>query len=246
MIVCKFHVSFIIYNDLLVITQLSENIMRILIVEDDKMLGDAIRQGLIQEGYAADQAQYISDADLSLLTQHYDFIILDIGLPDGSGLDFLHNIRKRACKIPVLILTAHDTTEDKIAGLDAGADDYMIKPFDMDELCARIRSLHRRSVEKPFPVITYKDITLHTASHSATLHNTPIEIGTKEFIILQTLIENAGRILSKQELEDTLYSWDDNISSNTIEVHIHRIRKKFGNNIIKNIRGVGYIVETTD
>lgn len=217
--------------------------MRILIVEDDEMLGDATRRGIMQEGYAVDWVQQKEDAETALLTQHYDLAVIDIGLPDGSGLDLLASMRKKTNKLPVLLLTALDRVEDRVKGLDTGADDYLVKPFDMGELCARIRSLYRRSIGDPAPVVVYRDITLDPLSYAATKGKKVIEIGPKEFVILKTLIERAGRVVSKNDLEETLYSWDDEISSNTVEVHIHRIRKKFGEELIKNIRGVGYIVE---
>ena len=219
--------------------------MRILMIEDDKMLGDATRQGLVQEGYAVDWVQDKKDASIALSVQRYDLVVLDIGLPDGSGLDMLSAMRQKSNKTPVLILTANDTVRDRVRGLDTGADDYLIKPFDIEELCARIRSLHRRSLGEPSPLITYKDIILNPASYHVTKDGKEIEIGPKEFVILQTLIGKAGRVISKTVLEETLYGWDDEFSSNTIEVHIHRIRKKLGNDFIKNIRGVGYIVEKT-
>ena len=219
--------------------------MRILMIEDDKMLGDATRQGLVQEGYAVDWVQNKKDANLALLVQQYCLVVLDIGLPDGSGLELLSYMRRKSNKTPVLILTANDTVKDRVKGLDAGADDYLVKPFDIEELCARIRSLHRRSLGEPASLIIYKDITLDPASYTATKGCKAVEIGRKEFVILQTLIGKAGRVISKTVLEETLYGWDDEFSSNTIEVHIHRIRKKFGNDLIKNIRGVGYIVEKT-
>ena len=219
--------------------------MRILMIEDDKMLGDATRQGLVKEGYAVDWVQDKKDASIALSVQRYDLVVLDIGLPDGSGLDMLSAMRQKSNKTPVLILTANDTVRDRVRGLDTGADDYLIKPFDIEELCARIRSLHRRSLGEPSPLITYKDIILNPASYHVTKDGKEIEIGPKEFVILQTLIGKAGRVISKTVLEETLYGWDDEFSSNTIEVHIHRIRKKLGNDFIKNIRGVGYIVEKT-
>jgi len=219
--------------------------MRILLTEDDIMLGDATRKGLIQEGFSVDWVLSKEDAETALLTQSYDIIILDISLPDGSGLDILFEMRQTSNKSPVLILTAYDTIKDRIKGLDGGADDYIVKPFDIDELCARIRSLYRRSQGDPSPIIVYNDLILDPSSYTAKKNHKTIEIGPKEFVILQTLIRKVGRVVSKTDLEETLYGWDDNISSNTIEVHIHRIRKKFGNDIIKNIRGIGYIIEKT-
>lgn len=214
-------------------------------IEDDEMLGDAIQQGLVQKGYTVDWVRRKKDANIALGVQKYDLVVLDIGLPDGSGLEVLSVMRRKSNKIPVLILTANDTVQDRVEGLDAGADDYLVKPFDIEELCARIRSLHRRSLGEPSPTITYKDIKLDLVSHTASKSGKVVEIGAKEFVILQTLIGKAGRVISKTDLEETLYGWDDEFSSNTVEVHIHRIRKKFGNDFIKNIRGVGYIVEKT-
>ncbi len=215
--------------------------MKVLLVEDDAMLGEVTRQGLKQEGYATDLVANIEYAESALLTQNYDVVILDLGLPDGNGINILKKLRKKEDKTPVIILTAQNTIKDRVKGLDAGADDYLAKPFDIEELCARTRALHRRNIENPSPIISYKDIILDPTSYQVIKNNKNITLGPKEFVILQTLIEKAGKIISKEVLQEKLYSFDDDISSNTVEVHVHRLRKKLGNDIIKNIRGVGYI-----
>jgi DNA-binding response OmpR family regulator len=168
---------------------------------------------------------------------------LDIGLPDGSGLKILSDLRKRAVKIPVLLLTALNATSDRVRGLDLGADDYMTKPFELEELSARIRALHRRSQGIASPTLTVAGITLDPAAHTIIKNHQPIDLGSKEFAILQRLFENAGRVVSKTDLEENLYGWEEEISSNAIEVLVHRIRKKLGTDIVKTIRGVGYITE---
>lgn len=219
--------------------------MRILLVEDDEMLGDATRQGMKQDGYAVDWVNDKKEASAALLTHRYDVIVLDIGLPDGSGLTLLSTLRATASKVPVIILTAFDTVEDRVKGLDLGADDYLVKPFDIHELCARIRSVYRRSIDQPSPLIKYQNIVLDPASRTITENNLPVELGAKEYLIIQTLIEKTGRVFSKQELEECLYDWGEDIASNTIEVHIHRIRKKFKHHFIQNKRGIGYFVPTS-
>jgi len=217
--------------------------MRILIVEDDTLLGEGIRVGLSQQGYAAD---WVEDGDLAqsaLLTNEYEAIILDLGLPKVSGLELLKEIRKRGDDTPVIILTAQDGVEDRIKGLDTGADDYLTKPFDLEELTARLRALLRRRGGRSTPVIEHGDIIVDPASHSVTNAEGTIDISPREFTILQLLLENKGKVMSRSRLEEGLYAWNDEVESNTVEVHIHHIRKKLGAKLIRTIRGVGYIVD---
>ena len=216
--------------------------MRILIVEDDKVIGDGLVQGLLMDNYAVDWVETKASADTALRTTPYDLLVLDIGLPDGSGLDILTKLRTVKSDLPVLILTAYDETPHKIKGLDSGADDYLIKPFDLDELRARIRALQRRANGRGTPLFKSGDIELDPSTHSVTQADKPVKLGPKEFAILQTLIEKPGRILSKAQIEDKLYGWNMETESNTIEVHIHGLRRKLGKGAVITVRHVGYQV----
>ncbi len=219
--------------------------MRVLLVEDDELLGDGIRTGLKHYGHTVDWLKDGKSANdvLSTSYENFDIIVLDLGLPKLSGLDVLRKLRERNSSTPVIILTARETIDERVKGLDAGADDYLTKPFDLDELCARIRALQRRSKSRAKPLITYGDISLDPASHVVTQANETIMISRREFSLLQKLLENAGRVISREQLNQTLYGWGENIDSNALEVHIHNLRKRFGNTLIRTIRGVGYMVE---
>lgn len=217
--------------------------MRVLVVEDDPIIGDGLVQGLSLDSYAIDWVKNKADTETALSTNTYDFVILDIGLPDGSGLEVLTQLRRNRNDIPVLILTAYDELSDKIKGLDTGADDYLVKPFDLDELRARIRALSRRAKGSSSPIFKSGQITLDPSTHKVTLTGEQIKLGPKEFAILRVLMEKPGHVLSKTQIEDKLYGWDMEIESNTIEVHVHGIRKKLGKDAIKTIRHVGYLVE---
>lgn len=217
--------------------------MRLLLVEDDKSLGEGIQAGLKQNNYAVDWVQDGDAADHALRTGEYELVVLDLGLPKRSGLDVLKHFRARGATTPVLILTARDTVDDRVRGLDMGADDYLIKPFDLDELAARIRALTRRHSGRSTPVITHGNLTVDPASHTVTKDGTVVDISPREFNVLQAMLENAGRVVSRARLEESLYSWNEEIESNAIEVHIHHLRKKLGNELIRTIRGVGYIVD---
>lgn len=214
--------------------------MRILLVEDDPIIGDGLVAGLELDAFAVDWSETKSSALTALKTAEYDLVILDIGLPDGSGLDILKSLRRDKNDIPVLILTAYDELSDKIKGLDQGADDYLVKPFDLDELRARIRALQRRAKGRSNPVIEVADISLDPSKLEVLKQGNVVAMGPKEFAILRVLMENHGRILSKAQIEDKLYGWNIEIESNTIEVHIHGIRKKLGKDLVKTIRNVGY------
>lgn len=218
--------------------------MRILLVEDDALLGDGVRAGLTQAGYAVDWVTDGLQAQLALKTETYALMVLDLGLPKLSGLEVLQGLRRRNDPLPVLILTARDTVTDRIRGLDAGADDYLVKPFDLDELLARIRALVRRSFGRAAPVLRHKDIALDPTAHTVTQRGLPVELSGQELKILTLLLENAGRVLSRAQLEQSLYGWDDEgLESNAIEVHIHHLRRKLGPDLIRTFRGIGYGVE---
>ena len=217
--------------------------MRLLLVEDNQNLGKGIHAGLSQVGYAVDWVKDGETAQSVLNSEEYDLALLDIGLPQKSGLEVLDELRVSGKDLPVLILTARDTVNDRIIGLDKGADDYMVKPFDLDELNARIRALLRRSVGRTSPTITHDDIEINPASHTIKKDGKIIDLSNRGFAILQTLLENVGRVMSRSQLEQSLYSWKDDIDSNAVEVHIHHIRKKLGNELIRTIRGIGYIVD---
>lgn len=222
--------------------------MRLLLVEDDKLLGDGIQAGLNQAGYAVDWMENGQSAESALRTEEYELMILDLGLPDRSGLEILKRLRNRRfpaqdSKLPVLILTARDTVSDRITGLDSGADDYMIKPFDLDELSARIRALTRRHHGRANPVIMHNNLALDPAAHTVTLDEQPIKLSRREFAILQLLLESCGRVLSRRQLEESLYSWGEEVESNAVEVYIHHLRKKLGSGLIRTLRGVGYIID---
>lgn len=219
--------------------------MRLLLVEDDQLLGDAIQAGMTLAGFAVDWVTDGVAADNALAGQQagdYAAVILDLGLPRRDGLAVLKGLRRRGNRLPVLILTARDTVEDRIGGLDSGADDYLLKPFDMGELAARLRALIRRAEGQPSPVLEISGIVLDPATHTVAVDGKPVELAAKEFALLHALMLNAGRVLSRSQLEQQIYSWNDETGSNTIEVYIHHLRKKLGRDLIRNIRGVGYLV----
>ncbi|MGE0370570.1 MAG: response regulator [Gammaproteobacteria bacterium] len=217
--------------------------MRILLVEDDELLGNGLQVGLQQSGYAVDWVKDGQSAELFLGAGTYDLMILDIGLPRRSGLEVLRTLRGGGGSLPVLMLTARDTVEDKVSGLDSGADDYLVKPFDLDELTARIRALLRRRSGRSEPLIRHRDIVLDPASHAVTRADQPVELAPREFAVLLQLLENRGRVLSRAQLEQNLYSWKDEVDSNAVEVHIHHLRRKLWPELIRTIRGVGYVID---
>ncbi len=218
--------------------------MRILLVEDDLMLGDGLRTGLTQYRYTVDWVKDGNAALQAIGAEPFEVIILDLGLPKRSGLDVLRTMRSKGINTPVLILTASDGVENMVKGLDSGADDYLAKPFDLDELCARIRALQRRgSGGRAKPVINFGNITLDPASHTVYKDNELVIISRREFVLLHLLLDNPGRVLSREYLTQSLYGWGGDVDSNALEVHVHNLRKKFGNKIITTIRGVGYMAE---
>jgi two-component system response regulator QseB len=217
--------------------------MRILLVEDDDLLGDATKAGLTNDGYNVEWLKDGIQAESALKSSEFDGIVLDLGLPGKDGLAVLKSMRSRGDATPVLILTARDLVDDKIKGLDAGADDYLIKPFDLDELFARLRALIRRSLGRADPVIKIGSISLNPASHEVLFDNALVDLSQREFSLLQLLIESSGHVLSRDYLEEHIYGWNKDIESNALEVHIHHLRKKLGNSFIQTIRGVGYIIQ---
>ncbi|MBM4211493.1 MAG: response regulator transcription factor [Gammaproteobacteria bacterium] len=220
--------------------------MRILLVEDDSLLGDGIRCGLSEFGYTVDWMTDGQMAIYALQNEHFDAIVLDLGLPKKSGLEVIRTIRASKINTPALILTAKDGIADRIAGLDAGADDYMTKPFDLDELAARVRAIIRRSStrQNQTPLLEIGNISLNPASFKVKMNNKDVPISRREFTILHKLMECENRVVTRDIITQSLYGWGDDVDSNTIEVHIHNLRKKLGNGItIKTIRGIGYMIE---
>lgn len=219
--------------------------MRILLVEDDPLLGDGIQRGLRQEGYAVDWARDGESGQLALQAgeKSYDLLLLDLGLPGKSGMSLLQSLRSGRSELPVMIITARDSVTDRIQGLDAGADDYLVKPFDLKEMAARIRALLRRRAGRSSTRIEHGELVLDPEAQTLTRGGKLVELSPREFLILRELLENTGRVLSRERLEESLYGWDEEPESNAIEVHIHHLRKKLWPELIKTIRGVGYIVE---
>lgn len=216
--------------------------MRVLVVEDDALLGDAIQAGLKQSGYAVDWMKDGVSAEQALATEPYAVVVLDLGLPRLSGLEVLRRLRGRNIPIPVLILTAMDTVDDRIKGLDAGADDYLVKPFDMGELAARLRALIRRASGSAEPWLEVAGVRLDPAAHCVLYRGEQVELSAREFALLHALMLNAGKVLSRAQLEEQLYAWGDEIESNAVEVHIHHLRRKLFPELIETIRGVGYLM----
>lgn len=220
--------------------------MRLLLVEDDPVLGDGVVVGLQQAGFGADWARTLDEARLALAVNTYDGLVLDLGLPDGSGLDLLAELRRSENPLPVLILTARDTLADRVRGLDTGSDDYLVKPFELDELTARLRALLRRAHQRTAPMLSHGGIVVDPAARTVTLGSVPIELSPKEFTLLIDLLENRGRVLTRAQLEQSLYGWNAEVESNAVEVHVHHLRRKLGSELIRTIRGVGYTVAKTD
>jgi len=216
--------------------------VRLLLVEDDVMFGESLQVAIKTEGYSIDWVQSVDEATFAIDLYTYDLILLDLCLPDDSGLNVVKKIRLDNNKIPIVIITAKDTIDDKVTGLDAGADDYIVKPFSSYELFARLRAIFRRLNDRADFLIEYNGLTLNPKTFEAFFKDEIYELSNKEFAILHALLEKPGTILSKDQLEEKLYSWNDPIQSNTIEVFIYGLRKKFGTSLIKNIRGLGYFV----
>ncbi len=214
--------------------------MRILLIEDDTGLGFAVRDHIAAEGHVPDLAPSLSYARDLTATMAYDLILLDLGLPDGRGLDFLKALRAKGSVTPVMILTAHDRITERIEGLNAGADDYIVKPFDLAELSARIAAVARRYTGNPNPLITLGRLEIDLASHAIHSPDGRIDLSQREWVIFEVLLQRPGQIVSKSQIEDQLYSFDAEVESNTIEVYISRLRKKLGKEVVQTIRGLGY------
>ena len=217
--------------------------MRILLVEDDAMIGESVAEGLKAEGYAVDWVRDGKEAEVAVAATSYSLVILDLGLPRRDGIDVLRGIRERRIDVPVLVMTARDTVRDRIKGLDAGADDYLIKPFDVDELLARVRALQRRQRGAAVNVIEHGPLRLDPASMTVTFDGKPVTLQRREFMLLQRLLQNAGQVLSRAQLEDAVYGWDGGVESNTVDVHIHKLRRKLYPDVIRTVRGVGYVAD---
>ena len=217
--------------------------MRLLLVEDDKALGEGLRLGLRQEGYTVDWLEDGASALHALFSEDFDLLVLDLGLPRMSGLQVLRELRRSGSALPVLILTARDATEDRIAGLDAGADDYLVKPFDLDELKARLRALLRRSAGRAELRIEHAGVSLDPSSQQVSYQGKPVPMTPKEYLLLHELLSQPGKVLTRERLAQLLYGWDEEAESNALEVHIHHLRKKLFPELIRTVRGVGYLVD---
>ena len=216
--------------------------MRILLAEDDPMIGASVRRGLAQDGFAVDWVEDGRAAQLALAEHVHDALLLDLGLPRLGGIELLSAMRRDGDSRPVLIMTARDAIADRVAGLDAGADDYLVKPFDLNELAARLRALLRRETGRAAPILVYGDIELNPATRELRLGGVPVDLSPREFALLAALLARPGAILSRTQLEEKLYGWDDAVESNAVEVHIHSLRKKLGADVIRNVRGVGWML----
>jgi two-component system response regulator QseB len=216
--------------------------MRVLLVEDDGMIAQGLQTALRQGSYAVDWVADGKSAQTALQDSVFDVVLLDLGLPQRDGLHVLRAMRQRGDATPVIILTARDETQQRIGGLDAGADDYIVKPFDLDEVMARMRSVLRRAAGRGDPVIQHGDLRLDPVSHTVERGGVPISLSAHEFSVLEALLQRPGAVLSRAQLEDRLYGWDEQIGSNAVEVYIHGLRRKLGNDAIRTLRGVGYFV----
>jgi two-component system response regulator QseB len=214
--------------------------VRLLLVEDDAMIGESIEEGLRSQAYAVDWVRDGAAADLAMRHTAYDLMLLDLGLPGKQGMDVLRTVRSQGNEAAVLIITARDSTQSRVEGLDSGADDYLVKPFDLDELFARVRALLRRRAGRSSALIQHGALTLDLARHEVTFEGKPVHLAAREFAVLRALLDQPGAVLSKAQLESKLYSWNGEIESNAIDVYIHHLRKKLGADFIKNIRGVGF------
>jgi two-component system OmpR family response regulator/two-component system response regulator QseB len=216
--------------------------MRILVVEDDALLGDGVKAGLAQAGFTVDWVKDGVSADLALKDTPFSAVVLDLGLPRLDGFELLKRMRARDDRVPVLILTARDAIEDRIKGLDGGADDYMVKPFDLHELAARLRALVRRAAGQAAAALRIGELELDPAAHAATYKGRPLDLAAREFALLHALMLHAGRVLTRDQLAERLYAWDQEIESNAIDVHIHHLRRKVSTDCIRTVRGVGYLL----
>ncbi|MGC4076705.1 MAG: response regulator transcription factor [Rubrivivax sp.] len=224
--------------------------MRLLLVEDDRMIGESLRAALRLEGHAVDWVRDVAAARASLASERFDCVLLDLGLPPGGppgappadGLDVLRELRGRADTTPVIVLTARDASGDRVRGLDAGADDYLVKPFEFEELTARIRAVTRRHGGRAGPLLTHGGVTLDPATRQVTQDGQPVLLSSREFAVLEALMQRPGAVLSRAQLEDRLYGWGDAVESNAVSVYVHQLRRKLGADFIRNMRGVGYFL----
>lgn len=220
--------------------------MRVLIVEDDPQLGDGLLQGLRAAGFIVDWVRDGAEAERSVLAEHFDALVLDLGLPTMPGTEVLRRLRNRGDRIPVIILTAREALEDRVGGLDTGADDYLVKPVALAELAARLRALARRAGGDASPMLIVGDLAIDPAAHRVTWHGEAVDIPPREYTVLEALARNAGRVLTREQLESRLYEWDRSLESNAIEVHVHHLRRKLEVGVIRTVRGVGYLMPRPD
>jgi two-component system response regulator QseB len=218
--------------------------MRVLLVEDDPMIGAAVRKGLRADGCGVDWVRDGVAAEQTLAQEAYNLVLLDLGLPRKSGFDVLATLRARREKVPVIVITARDGVDDRVRGLDGGADDYVVKPFDLDELAARMRAVLRRHQGRAEPVHLHGALALDPARRQVTLDGAPVALAPREFALLEALMERPGHVLSKAQLEARIYGWGEEVASNAVEVHIHNLRRKLGADVVRNVRGVGYALGT--
>ncbi len=216
--------------------------MRVLVVEDDRMIAKGLHTALRQDGYAVDGVSDGRSASEALRSSKFDLVLLDLGLPERDGLEVLRDLRRRGDATPVIIVTARDDIENRIEGLDAGADDYIVKPFDLDEVAARMRSVLRRAAGRGDPCIRHGGISLNPVTHSVERDGEPVVLSAHEFAVLEALLQRPGAVLSRAQIEDRLYGWGDSVESNAIEVYVHGLRRKLGSDAIRTLRGVGYFV----
>jgi DNA-binding response OmpR family regulator len=216
--------------------------MRVLLVEDDRMIGESVRTALRQDGSAVDWVRDGRSAESTLATEQFDLVLLDLGLPQRDGLEILRAMRLRHDQTPVILLTARDALQDRVAGLDAGADDYLVKPFELEELAARIRAVTRRKAGRAEPAVEIGEVRLDPSMRQVTRGGEPVVLSAREYAVLEALMMRPGAILSRAQLEDRLYGWGDAIESNAVSVYIHQLRRKLGNDFIRNVRGVGYYI----
>jgi two-component system response regulator QseB len=220
--------------------------MRVLVVEDDPMIGRAVADGLQSDGYAVDWVRDGEAAELALKHGPYDLAVLDLGLPRKDGFEVLKSLRRARIEVPMLIITARDAVADRIAGLDHGADDYLVKPFDLDELLARARAVVRRRAGRASPEVTFGALTLDPAKREVSWRGSRVELSAREFAVLEALMREPGTVVSRARLEDSVYGWGEEVGSNSIEVHLHHLRRKLDAALIRNVRGVGYRVARID
>jgi two-component system response regulator QseB len=214
--------------------------MRVLVVEDDEMIGRAVVAGLEDGGYTVDWVLDGQDAELALANQVYDLALLDLGLPRRNGLDILKGLRRSGSELPVVVITARDAIADRVSGLDSGADDYLVKPFDLDELLARARAVVRRREGRSSPQMVYGSLSIDPVTRIVVFRGVEVEISAREFAVLEALMKEPGAVVSREKLEDAVYGWDEEVGSNSVEVHLHHLRRKLTPELIRNVRGVGY------